>query len=312
MIDIGGDAFEKWWPLASASVDRLLRAHHVSEADRDDIVQEVAARAFIRQDEFTSLTHLTRWSCRVAANLRVDQVRKESRLSDAGVPELLEDAVDTARLVEGRVALEAVLSAVSRLSDADRVALFGEREVAEDRREAVKLAVRRHRARARLAAMVEGMIAAFGTLNRSVLRRLETPGVREAVAAGTVALVAVAIPVVGSLQQPPDATTVRQPTAPASVMFETSRPARAEPVDTSGDSPLIADATRSGESPRSADGRRPVLVVAPGGPVGGAGAEAGTVEREDPKTLCLRGFFPGGDACVDRPGPALPAPPLPE
>ena len=307
MTDSGGVAFEQSWPLAKASVERLLRAHQVPEADRDDIVQEVAARAFVRQEQFTSLTHLTRWSCRVAANLRVDQVRRGSRIADQPVPDW-SDTTETARLVEGRMALEDVLSAVSRLSDADRVALFGEKEEAADRREAVRLAVRRHRARARLAAMVEGMIAAFAVLGRALSRRADTPGLREAVAMGSVALVAVAIPVVGAVRAAPEDTPVRQTTGDTMATY--ADVVRERPVPTtiaaSGShdgqvAPAPATTASRAESVRSVIGVRPSPVH---------GAEVGDVERKDPKTLCVRELTPGSEHCVDRPGPALPLPPL--
>ena len=310
LTDIGGEGFEQRWPLAAASVDRLLRGHHVSAPDRDDIIQEVAARAFIRQDEFTSLNHLTRWSCRVAANLRVDQLRRNRRLSDADVPEQ-STSVDTAQLVEGRVALEAVLSAVSRLSDADRVALFGEREDAEDRRGAVRLAVRRHRARARLAAMVEGMIAAFAVFNRTVLRRSETVGIREAVAISSVAVVTAAIPVMGAFRVEPEPTELRQPSAPASVVFERG-PDGADATPDAADVSVgrLQEAREHPAPPAVADPRATRRVV-DARPDGGAGASVDEVEPEEPKTLCLQGFTPDGrEHCVDRPGPAVPIPTL--
>ena len=308
MTDIGGVAFEQSWPLAKTSVERLLRAHQVPEADRDDIVQEVAARAFVRQDQFTSPTHLTRWSCRVAANLRVDQVRRGSKMADEPVPDW-SDTTETARLVEGRLALEHVLSAATELSDADRLALFGEREEAADRREAVKLAVRRHRARARLAAMVEGMIAAFAVLNRAVLRRGETPGVREAVAMGSVALVAVAIPIVGTLAGAPEEMPVRQTIGGASATHHVPSTDRAVsttlPLTPAGDGPEASD--RPEATAASAGERiRPVIVVRP---TPAYGAEVGDVERSNPKTLCVRDVTPA-EQCVDRPGPSLPLPPL--
>ena len=311
MTEIGGESFERLWPLASASVDRLLRAHHVSAADREDIVQEVAARAFVRQDEFTSLNHLTRWSCRVAANLRVDQLRRERRHTDAEVPERAA-AVETAQLVEGRVALEAVLSAVSQLSDADRIALFGDRERSEDRREAVKFAVRRHRARARLAAMVEGMIAAFAALNRAILRRGDTPGVREAVAIGSVAIVAVALPVIGAAGGSQEPTQVRQPTSRASMVSEERAvPAgaptpRQDQVDVRRHDRVGADASVA----RPTHDGRTIVELRPDGK---AGARIEEVHPERPRTLCVGNVMPGSEHCIDRPGPPLPTlPPIPE
>lgn len=308
LTDIGGVAFEQSWPLAKVSVERLLRAHQVPEADRDDIVQEVATRAFLRQEQFTSLTHLTRWSCRVAANLRVDQVRRAKRIADEPVPEW-SDTAETARLVEGRVALEKVLSAVSQLSDRDRVALFGDKEETADRREAVKLAVRRHRARARLAAMVEGMIAAFGVLNSAVLRRSEGPGVREAIAISSVTAVALAMPVVAAWRQTPETTPVPQtPVASSPTHVGVSHVVPAAPLASQGDADVSTRVDGPRDAPAAETRPRPVLTLRPDG--GGAGAQVETVHPENPKTLCVIDALPTGDACVDRPGPTIPPPPL--
>lgn len=270
-------------------------------------MQEVAARAFVRQAQFTSVNHLTRWSCRVAANLRVDQVRRGNRMADQPVPDW-SDTTETARLVEGRVALEQVLSAVLQLSDADRVALFGEREEAADRREAVKLAVRRHRARARLAAMVEGMIAAFAVLNRALLRRGESPGLGEPVAISSVAAVALAMPMVAAWRDAPAATPVRQEQtsstalAPSAATRANPAPEPAQPGARSSASGEPGVAVPAPQAPS-----RSVLSLKPG-PDHGATVE--TVEPEKPQTVCLRGVLPTGDSCVDRPGPAIAPPPL--
>ena len=307
MTDIGS-SFERFWPLAQASVERLLRAHHVDHADRDDIVQEVAARAFVRREQFTSLTHLTRWSCRVAANLRVDQVRRRSRISDADVPEA-SDVIDTARVVEGRVALEQVLSAVSRLSPTDRAALFGPREVDGDRREAVRLAVQRHRARARLAAMVEGMLGAVAFIWRGLARPAQ-PVLRDVVTVAAVAAIAVGVPIAAIMKPPRQgaAVAVRPSTSPVVQSLVAVRDAQHHAVP-------LTKAADLARGPRVGAGGelRPV----PAEPVvgvrsaGGRGAAVYERHPDEPKTACVRNLTPGSEHCVDRPGPHLPIPHLP-
>ncbi len=81
---------------------------------------------------------------------------------------------DMIHRVEQRLLCERALRSLADLSEGDRHALLGERRTAPaDRREAVRIAVRRHRARARLLKLVGGLTAQVG-LARAGWRWLRT------------------------------------------------------------------------------------------------------------------------------------------
>jgi DNA-directed RNA polymerase specialized sigma24 family protein len=145
----------------------VLQARGVQAADIDDIAQDVALRALRTPARFESEEHLVAWCCRVGINLHIDSIRRQRRLS----PDAPADSAgnyDTAATVERRLALEVLAKGIADLSDDERHLLF-ELERAGSRREAVRLAVRRHRLRARLAALVDGI--SVGAVGVALLRR---------------------------------------------------------------------------------------------------------------------------------------------
>jgi hypothetical protein len=152
------------WPSARARLAALLRARGLQPADIDDVTQDVAMRALRSPRRFDSEEHLCAWCCRVAINLHIDSTRRRRRMSTQAPPEVAA-GVDTAATVERRLALEVLAERIADLSDEERRLLL-EPESTDSRREAVKLAVRRHRLRARLATLVEGMIAAVVAVKR--------------------------------------------------------------------------------------------------------------------------------------------------
>src|SRR5438105_4440743 len=170
----GGTALEFGgvWPRARARVAGMLSGRGVQAADVDDIVQEVAIRALRNRDRFASEEHLVRWCCRVAINLHIDAVRRARRLG----PPVAGDTPgphDTARDAERRIALDQLASSIAELSLEEQQLLF-DTTPAGSRRETVRLAVRRHRLRARLAAMVDGLAAAVAVVRR-LPRTMSTP-----------------------------------------------------------------------------------------------------------------------------------------
>lgn len=161
------------WPEVSTRLGKLLTSRGAARDVADDVVQEVAARALAHGIVFIDAGDLMRWAVPVALNLLVDHARAAGRVT-VGIDDYDAAEGDVADLVAHRDRLRQVLGAVARLSDADRAALAPEVESPLDRREAVKLAVRRHRARRRLLALVDGvagLVAWIGVQGRMWGRR---------------------------------------------------------------------------------------------------------------------------------------------
>jgi RNA polymerase sigma factor (sigma-70 family) len=275
-------------------VTAVLKSRGVQAADVDDIVQEAAIRALRQLDRFMSQEHLVRWCCRVAINAHIDAVRRSRRLvapssEDAPAP------VNVAETVEGRLALDAALAEVAGLSEEDR-ALLLDPPAAVDRKDAVRLAVRRHRLRARLANALEGVLAGI-----PVLRRLHPDSMR-------VQAVAFAVPVIAALSvvpliagyQPWHGDGVQQG-RPA--LQTVARATRARPTHSARGAGSSVPASR-GAVPNATSSHVYVEVAPAGTPV--------FVRRDDKAPgdpfVCLNGYV---NHCADRPGPELPLPPLP-
>jgi len=189
-----GEKFEEVWSEASARLTRTLRRRGVDAALVEDVVQEAGARSLERQVAFTDVEDLLRWLNTVASRLVIDSFRKTRHLDAvAEVPEL-PDVIDVGRVVEGRMRLSAVRRCLPLLSLADQASLLQSPEdwPAQDGREAHRIAMRRLRARARLAAMIDGALALLAWLR---LRwRLRAPKVEAvAVTLPVVLLVAVGL-----------------------------------------------------------------------------------------------------------------------
>lgn len=165
------------WPDVGPRLQAMLRRLGLDPATAQDVAQETAARAIAREVPYTDADDLFRWASVVARRIAIDLRRRHSRIDLAPVPDA-PAASSTAAQVEHRLDLEAVRSAFSKLSDADRdairTAVVGDPR-AVTRREATRLAVRRHRARSRLAALVGGVIAALSWLRRAVTARTSRP-----------------------------------------------------------------------------------------------------------------------------------------
>lgn len=208
-------AFESVWPEVERRLRALLFRRGLDSVSADDIVQEVALRALTNRVTYDSAGDLLRWAGPVACNLHVDLVRQRARLLDDIGPEQA-SASDVHGEVVDRIELERALRGIAALRPADRDAILD--AVAEEpvqprtRKEAIRLAVRRHRARTRLLLLLEqiaGLLGGFAWLRRGRGRR-------------AVALVAVA-PVVAML---PLVVTSRMPSHAA----ESARPPAVAPV----------------------------------------------------------------------------------
>jgi len=286
--------FDAAWPVARSRVVAVLRGRGVQAADVDDIVQEAAIRAFRQLERFTSEEHLVRWCCRVAINAHIDTVRRGRRIV-AEPSEETAGLLNVAETVEGRLALHAALAEVAGLSEEDR-ALLLHPPVADNRKEAVRLAVRRHRIRARLANMLEGVLAGI-----PALRRLHPDSAPVQAAALAVPVIAVlsAIPFITGLQ-PARPDRVEQTAGHAAVHVVTGRAGRDEVRSSVPAAPVQQPA-----APAVAPHSHPYVAIDPAGTSVGAGRD--DKPRGTP-FVCAKGYV---NLCVYRPGPYVPLPPLP-
>lgn len=164
------------WPGVGRRVREVLAARGVDDQDAEDAAQETALRALRVRPAFVDADDLVRWAVVVAWHYAVD-VRRRSRFVD---PSCLPDGPsceDVGHTVELREALRSVRRGMGRLTERERAALVAALtgipppERPADRSAAVREAVRRHRARLRLAAMSDGLLGAAVGLTRRVRPR---------------------------------------------------------------------------------------------------------------------------------------------
>lgn len=294
---ITADDLSVVWPEVSHRLAKLLTSRGAPRDVVDDVVQETAARVLARGIVFDDAMDLMRWAVPVALNLLVDNARAAAKVTpvteDHDAP-----VADVADLVAHRDRLGRVLGAVRQLSPADRAALATPTEVPADRREAVKLAVRRHRARRRLLALVDG-VAAFAALLGAWLRRS-----RSSAATATVAIAAapMALLLVAPFAPPsPDS-------APATSGVSVQEPRRAPVVRRSA---RVVPAARVARPAAAVRVRRAAAPAAPaaapavrkdvarvgGGKAGGV-AVVGRDRTDDDGFVCVRDTGLTDDFCL--------------
>lgn len=198
-----GDGVWDLWRRAEPRVRRALGRIGISEERRDDLLQETALRMLRARPDLETVEQVAAWAYTVARRIDIDLGRRRGRetasIDDVAEVEAADDVVEHALQ---RLDLETVLAAVARLSPMDQAALFDIDRRPADRTEAVRWAVRRHRARQRLARLLGGSLGGVGALGlirrrpRPPVRRRRRPALVAAVA--TVAAVAVAVTVVPS------------------------------------------------------------------------------------------------------------------
>lgn len=176
----GPTAFDEIWLTARERLTRALRAQGFDEATAEDAVAEAAARAVAQGLVSEDLDDFCRWAFIVARNVARDATRRGSRVVLFDVMPDRVDAYDLAGEVESRHDLREAAAAMRTLSDADRGALLhslnADDDPAASRREAVKHAVRRHRARVRLRHALGQAGGFFGWLRRPWAWRLDVLG----------------------------------------------------------------------------------------------------------------------------------------
>lgn len=159
------DRLGEVWPKVQPKLLRLLEKRGLTKPQAEDVCQDVAVRALASDVEFENAEDLYRWAGQVARNLHIDLLRSVSRIAcDDSVLVDMQADTDVEHEVERRIALSKVLKHWLTLRPLDQAALLDGMyaDGNEDRGEAVKLAVRRHRARQRLRVLAEGVFGWSG------------------------------------------------------------------------------------------------------------------------------------------------------
>jgi len=164
------DSFATAWPDIARDLKVYLRGLGVSLSDVDDIVQETAARALANGLVSDGSERSRRWCFVVAKRIAIDGWREAKPLVVGVVPDR-RDTTDIVHEVAARQALRQFRTEVERLPTVERGAILSRATSADDPRTVASLAVARHRARRKLAHIMEGLAAVVGGLQVR-LRRL--------------------------------------------------------------------------------------------------------------------------------------------
>ena len=136
-----------------------LRRRGIGLHAAEDATQEAGSRVLANGIRFVDADDLRRWVQTVAWRVAIDESRRQARYDGGGTAVDAASGQEVAAEVEHRLRLAATSKAWRTLSAADREAIIGEVDGVRPltRKEAVRMNVRRHRARARLLAMIEGV-----------------------------------------------------------------------------------------------------------------------------------------------------------
>jgi DNA-directed RNA polymerase specialized sigma24 family protein len=277
----------------------LLRGRGVDSATADDISQEVALRAVSSGVRYSSADDLMRWAATVAIRLSVDDWRRKRRmvLTDEALGRVVAD-VD--RQAVHRAQLHEVADCIARLTPNQRAALVsGMRgEEGSNRAEAGRMAVARHRARARLREWTDGIAGGMVAIRLRLRQRFGDSQPALAGLATYVAAVGVMFPVSSSPPHEP----VREPAAVVSGLA---------PAGGAGDERLAAiraavpgrfvvDAPRAPMAKSPWDGAHALASVPI--PDGGPPLLVATREnRPDDSLVCVGNLMVVPDTCAGKP-----------
>lgn len=202
------------WQATSRRLRGLLRKRGANSWMAEDLAQEVLVRAVANDIAFIDSDDLMRWCTPVAVNLHIDHVRRGRWADDSGAIPEAREPVDVERLVLARLELDRVLHHLGTLKATERQAIVdGVNGVTrgDGRQAAVGEAVRRHRARQRLARLVAGAAAAWGWLVHPRLR-ITRPALITALPAAFLSTLAL-VPWVASEPAVPPIAVAAQPGA---------------------------------------------------------------------------------------------------
>jgi len=297
--------FDAAWPAARARAAAALAARGVQRADADDVLQDVAVRALRRPDRFVSEEHFGRWCCRVALNLHVDGLRRRRHLSPLPPPDAA-DSADTAITGERRIALSRLVAGMAELSEEERRLLFNATPAAS-RQEAVRLAVRRHRLRARLAALVDGMAAGIAFLRR-LPKRLPSAAKPALVAAPVVCATLLLGPLTMPARPDEPRRPLADPHATGVLPVPARQPARTRSTSTAAPPVVSRSSTppkaRPAAAPRAGSSARTIVAF----DAGGQPFAARHWHNDGDLSICTTGVT---NICISHPRPQIPSPTMP-
>ena len=184
------ERFQTAWPPVAGRLGRVLSAKGTARQDVDDALQTAAERALRRQVPFDGPDDLYAWASTVAQRALIDAYRQQRRMTGQ-TPDEGPAPGDLERQVRCRLAIEALVPAVRELKPEERAALSVSSGCEPGSREARAQAVHRFRARAKLAAIVEGLVAWLILLLRGRSIRRIAPGLAMTAALGVSGLLLV-------------------------------------------------------------------------------------------------------------------------
>jgi DNA-directed RNA polymerase specialized sigma24 family protein len=280
----------------------MLRRRGVRHHDIDEIVQETAARAISTHVPYDDTDDLFRWASVVGGRLAIDLARRCARLSDDELPDRA-DTIDVAMAAEHRVVLGAVRNRLPELSSRDQEALLSgfHDEPVSSRRESVRVAVARHRARNRLRVLLDGLAGAaiLGWARRNRLWAAPAEAISYA-AIPVVACVMISVGALGGAANPPTRGAAPQPQPVAYAISTSAAPMATAPevVHRAQEDREISPPSRPSPAPELQD---PAVIV---NEPDGHQTSAGLRDKEVSDHLwCLTPPPEAGQAtrCVDTP-----------
>lgn len=279
---------QKIWPEVARRAVVALRRRGVPLADAEDAVAEAATRLIDRSVAFDDVEDLLPWVHTVAWRVVVDWRRRDSRLVYDVTDEAARD--DTAVAAEARIRAHRLAGLVRALPEADRAVLFNA-VPSKSRKDATRLAVRRHRLRAHLIAALDAIAGLLAWIINRVVERPRKVRVAAALSVPTALLVAAAaLPHYSgheseSVVTPPDsAVTVAEGFSSATYR--------------AGHSPALFRAGEGGGRP-AGPARLPGWSVSHPAPEGG-GRVWGREKEPDDRFVCVA-ILDAVDRCADLP-----------
>lgn len=265
----------------------------------EDSVQTAAERAYARRVDFSSSGELFAWCSVTAMRAALKVLRKDGRLELGGAADLSwPDDLET--LASRRMALQALTAAIEGLAPGDLALLVGHADASDSdpRRDARQ----RHRLRARLAKVVDGVLGLIPGIFRQLRRRASGSGAA-ALGASVAGLVGGALAAIWSIHAPIPSPAAQMSLRPTVTPTLGRRP---QPVDGSDaiSGPHVFDQRRTLDSGHSGPALA-VGLVAAGEPVGGR-----ISRRSGDQPLVCTNVVPGPQpTCVAQPTDVLPPPP---
>lgn len=278
------------WNEVADRLHKTLLGRGVSHELAEDVIQETAVRVMERHVGFTDANDLFRWSSVVARHLAIDAARREARRCD--LPAEMESTVDVADEAIGRWWFDAVRRGLQQLSDTERAAILTP-GAADDRQGAVRLAVRRHRARRHLLLIAQSLGIASAWSTHRVRQTLRGAGGVMATVSAAIVLMVATQPHGPSPSAPPVAVPLRA-AAPAEPRQGTSG---APPVAMGAPARVSIPAVLSGAvAPRSTVPSIRVPVESPTG-----SGDVGVRPKGPDDALACVTVTPVGRQCVGLP-----------